>query len=228
MTRRLWAERSRKQYMAGKTHGAWTAVPYVSGAQRMAVITPETLYLQPLAEMPEQDLISEGDLWQNLEQFKRLLADSAGPTFDETAPLTVATFKVKEWLISPLERALLGMGHDMGNMGEVQKGKAFAKSLTLTAFPFYSLAGWLWSEFFTKEKYQPKEHHPGLTLDYTTAWYKNFTSCEPSNVYGLLYHSWCGLLIASRIEAPTKTPYHWLCSTSFGKDLVKNARSKMS
>lgn len=231
MTRRIWSQRTKNQYMNSDSHGAWTAVPYVAQAAKMAVIKPLEIYEQHLYDMPKGDLVHEGDLWRNLPHFHEVLLSTAGKDFDPlVTPLTVARFSVEKWILSPLERCLIGLGTDMGNEDEVKKGMKFARTQTLQQFHLFSLAGWLQSTYYTKPEYQPKEIHPGLILDYTTAWYKPFVSCDPSDsssTYTLLYNAWRGLIIAAKKEAPNWTPYQWLMSTRFGLDLVSDVRKKM-
>lgn len=75
VTRRTWspgyASRVIKQYHEGKTvHDAWSMMPYARGAKRLGAIALVACpYLEKLEDMPNEDVVKEGDLWNSKEEF---------------------------------------------------------------------------------------------------------------------------------------------------------------
>jgi hypothetical protein len=77
-TRRDWKESHFQQwvkaYRAGNlVHDAWSNLPFVAGAEKIGRfrLTCEP-YREPLADMPVEDLVAEGGLWESKAEFIRL------------------------------------------------------------------------------------------------------------------------------------------------------------
>jgi len=71
VTRRLWSDRTANSWIKywGKVHKAYDKAPYTKGRQIGWVKLTEPPYQEKLADMPEGDLIKEGDLWDSKEDY---------------------------------------------------------------------------------------------------------------------------------------------------------------
>ncbi len=76
VTRRLWTpvtvEKYQRIFHEKKLVEAWSSLRYVPGARHIANIMLTTpLYQEKLRDMPESDLLAEGGLWPNKDEFIR-------------------------------------------------------------------------------------------------------------------------------------------------------------
>ena len=76
-TRRRWSDvqfdRWVKAWREGRhIHQAWDALPFVGGVYRCDIRLTCEPYKEKLAYMPESDLIAEGNLWANKNEFIEL------------------------------------------------------------------------------------------------------------------------------------------------------------
>lgn len=79
VTRRKWSERTYNGIMnswdAGiRRHEVWSNVPFVRGATQFGTIDLTCRpYLEKLADMPEEDIYHEGNLWKTKDEFIQML-----------------------------------------------------------------------------------------------------------------------------------------------------------
>lgn len=75
VSRRKWSDAQAKRWVnayrkGNLVHQAWSAAPYVPGAQRLGYIRliceP---YQEALKDMPESDLLREGGFWKTRQEF---------------------------------------------------------------------------------------------------------------------------------------------------------------
>ncbi len=93
-TRRRWKAVTAKRFRKGTVHTAWSKLPRVPGARRLAIIrAKEDAYLEPLGQMSPRDLEEEGGMCDTVEEFILLVG---GRPEEE---LYVARFEVIEYLV---------------------------------------------------------------------------------------------------------------------------------
>ena len=82
VTRRNWLEKTYTNIMnswdAGiRQHEVWSNVPFVRGATQLGKLDLTCRpYLEKLADMPEEDVYHEGNLWKTKDEFIQMLGIS--------------------------------------------------------------------------------------------------------------------------------------------------------
>lgn len=100
VTRRLWkpttAEKYQRIFHEQKLIHAWSNAPYVAGSKHIAnIILTASPYQEKLTDMPESDLLAEGDLWPSKDEFIRCVC--RGKPNPDLVPW-VCRFKVVSFL----------------------------------------------------------------------------------------------------------------------------------
>jgi hypothetical protein len=98
-SRRRWKTVTASRFRKGTVHTAWSRIPRVPGARKLAVIRATAdAYLEPLGRMTPRDLEEEGGMCETVEEFIMLVE---GTPEEE---LYVVCFEVVEYLVPQQQR----------------------------------------------------------------------------------------------------------------------------
>lgn len=93
VTRRVWCTKTARCFKAGSTHEAWSALTWVVGAQRVALIEATAdAYQERLGDITREDVVAEGFPEMSVSEFVAMYCRLFKVTPDDR--VWVARFKV--------------------------------------------------------------------------------------------------------------------------------------
>ena len=70
VTRRMWADRTARCYKVRTWHDAWSALPWIAGAQRVGIIeATQDAYREALGDITLAEVVAEGFPQMSVEDF---------------------------------------------------------------------------------------------------------------------------------------------------------------